>query len=54
MEKNLKYIHIYLNNLALHLKLTHCKSAVLQKKKKKKISFEEGERDRFRPSQQNV
>ena len=34
MEKNLKkYIYIYLNHFAVHLKLTqHCKSTILQKK----------------------
>ena len=46
MEKNLKeniyncrlwwlaYIHIYMNNFAVHLKLTHCKSTTLQFKKR--------------------
>ena len=39
MEKNMKknmcvYIYIYMNHFALHQKLTHCKSSILQWNKK--------------------
>ena len=39
MEKNLKkYIYIYLNHFAVHLKLTqYCKSTIFQLKKKEFI-----------------
>ena len=40
MENNLKYIYIYLNHLAVHVKLPqYCKSTILQLKKKKRFGI---------------